>query len=110
MLHSFVETLPGGQASGMRPSDFDPASLYQGQRVEMEHTSSPRIALEIAMDHLAEDPDYYRKLATIHLDGQRLSAEPKIEAWYKDPMIWLGVAVGTVAVGFSGWAMYRALR
>jgi hypothetical protein len=55
----------------MRPSDFDPEQLRIGTRVEMEHTTDPRIAMRIAMDHLAEDPDYYKKLAKIHLDRAR---------------------------------------
>ena len=32
-----------------------------GMKVEMEHTTDPRIAEEIALDHLAEDPHYYSK-------------------------------------------------
>jgi hypothetical protein len=33
-----------------------------GQTVEMEHTTDPNIATEIALDHLSEDPHYYTKL------------------------------------------------
>ncbi|MFA5801201.1 MAG: DUF5661 family protein [Thermoleophilia bacterium] len=44
------------------PKDFDEAALSQGIRVEMEHTDDPKIAIEIAMDHLAERPDYYDRL------------------------------------------------
>ena len=58
----FVERIPGGRASGMHPSDFDPRQLKLGIRVEMEHTRDKRIAQEIAMDHLTEDPRYYDKL------------------------------------------------
>ena len=63
-----AEMIPGGQAEEMTPLDFDPLQLHQGLEVEMEHTVDWRIAQEIAMDHLAEDPIYYRKLATIHQD------------------------------------------
>ena len=52
----------------MRPSDFDARQLARGARVEMEHTSSRAVAREIAMDHLVEDPAYYKKLAKFHLD------------------------------------------
>ena len=31
----------------------------------MEHTNDPKIALEIVLDHLTEDSEYYTKLATI---------------------------------------------
>ena len=47
---------------GYRRSDFNPKSLAKGRRIEMEHTRSRRLAEQIAMDHLAEDPRYYEKL------------------------------------------------
>jgi hypothetical protein len=62
-------TLPNGRSKGRRPSEFDPIQLRRGTTVEMEHTSDPRIAQRIAMDHLTEDRNYYMKLAKIHLDG-----------------------------------------
>lgn len=54
--------LRGGKAEGMKPSDFNQAQLRRGTRHEMEHTSDRCVAMRIAMDHLAEDRDYYRKL------------------------------------------------
>lgn len=39
--------------------------LTKGIKIEMEHTDSKKIAKEIAMDHLFEDPNYYNKLAKI---------------------------------------------
>ena len=39
--------------------------LNKGIDVEMEHTSNHDTATEIALDHLGEDPDYYKKLADI---------------------------------------------
>ena len=70
------EHIPGGTASGMNKKDFNQAQLRQGTRVELEHTQTGKkatqrqraIASEIAMDHLAEDPSYYKKLKTIHSD------------------------------------------
>jgi len=61
------ERIPGGLASGRGSSDFDRRELRRGTEVELEHTvgggrGSRAIAREIAMDHLAEDPMYYRKL------------------------------------------------
>lgn len=61
------ERIPGGRASGMRPEDFDPEQLAAGIEVELEHTTSRRVAREIAMDHLVEDPRYYEKLARVGL-------------------------------------------
>lgn len=60
--------LPNGRAKGRRPSEFDLVQLRRGIQVEMEHTSDPKIAERIAMDHLVEDPLYYVKLAKIHVD------------------------------------------
>lgn len=57
--------LPGGKGDKLKPSDVDRDQLKQGIKVEMEHTDDPRKAVEIALDHLAEDPEYYTKLATI---------------------------------------------
>jgi hypothetical protein len=64
------DLIPGGRAAGRSPADFDQEQLQRGIRVELEHVdpSDPNgwdIAREIAMDHLAEDPDYYHKLAII---------------------------------------------
>lgn len=39
--------------------------LRKGIKVEMEHTDDPKIAKEIAMDHISEDPTYYDKLSQI---------------------------------------------
>lgn len=39
--------------------------LKKGIAVEQEHTSDKSVAREIALDHLAEMPDYYDKLDTI---------------------------------------------
>lgn len=60
-----AELLPGGRASGMRPSDFDPDELRRGTEHELEHTDDWRLAQEIAMDHLAEDEAYYEKLDAV---------------------------------------------
>jgi hypothetical protein len=61
--------IPNGKSKGRPPSDFDLAQLRRGTQVEMEHTTDPRIAQRIAMDHLTEDRNYYMKLAKIHLDS-----------------------------------------
>lgn len=57
------EQIPGGKAKGMQPSDFDARELAKGALHETEHTDNFLIAVEIAMDHLAEDPRYYSKTA-----------------------------------------------
>ena len=51
-----------GRAEGMYIEDFNPTQLRIGMKHELEHTAVREVALIIAADHLAEDPDYYRKL------------------------------------------------
>jgi hypothetical protein len=54
--------LPGGQGDHLSSDDVDPHELKKGIAHEMEHTFDKSIALEIALDHLAEDPAYYTNL------------------------------------------------
>lgn len=60
--NTWEDEMSGGLADKKKPSDFDKKSLEKGMRVEMEHTDDPKVALEIAMDHLTEDSKYYDKL------------------------------------------------
>jgi len=71
---SWKQRIKGG--TKRPPADFDPIALYRGVIVELEHTVDPCVALEIAMDHLDEDPKYYGKLATIHVENPGHSANP----------------------------------
>ena len=57
-----VDLLSGGEADRLQPRDFNKGSLRSGTTHGMEHTRSRALAKEIAMDHLAEDPKYYKKL------------------------------------------------
>jgi hypothetical protein len=56
------DLLSGGLADDTEYNDFDKDSLDKGTKVEREHTDNKKIAKEIAMDHLTEDPKYYDKL------------------------------------------------
>lgn len=54
----------GGDGIGKHDDqEFDEEALLHGTIHEMEHTNDPKVARSIAKDHLAEDPDYYIKLA-----------------------------------------------
>lgn len=59
------DKISGGLADNESPKDFDHEALSEGIKVEGEHTDDIHLAMEIAMDHLSEDPEYYKKLKTI---------------------------------------------
>jgi hypothetical protein len=74
------DKIPGGKADNKQPSDFDAEQLKVGTAVELEHTSDRSIAEEIAMDHLTEDKDYYKKLKAIHKEERiEVTTDGKIE-------------------------------
>lgn len=73
-----------GLSKGMNPSDFDPVQLRKGTVVEMEHVRNRSVAKRIAMDHLVEDPLYYRKLAKFHLSKSRSKNQ---RSWW-NPSTW----------------------
>lgn len=64
-LKEAKDVIPGGLADKKSPKDFKKEDLEEGVKEELEHTSSRAIAQEIAMDHLVEDPQYYKKLKKI---------------------------------------------
>lgn len=48
-------------------SAFEKSQLKMGKKIEMEHTSNPRVAKKIAMDHIMEfkGKPYYTKLVAM---------------------------------------------
>lgn len=98
------DKIPGGLADKKSPKDFDKEALKEGVKVEMEHTSDPKIAIEIAMDHLTEDKEYYKKLKTIEKSYGELSnlLEPLIKgkrAAVGETRIWHGKQFKKIAEG-----------
>jgi len=75
-IKEFKDQMPGGVADKMLPSDFDSEQLQKGIKHELEHTKDIKIAKEIAMDHLAEDPVYYDKLEKIE-GGKKMKLKLK---------------------------------
>ena len=80
IAEGWQDELQGGLADDKTPQDFDPQALIKGLVVELEHVNkeahellknnpdSVHKAMEIAMDHLTEDSEYYEKLAV--MEGQ----------------------------------------
>jgi hypothetical protein len=64
-IYSILGSILGtGQAKKEKftEKDADEKELKLGIKVEMEHTKNKAIAKRIALDHLAELPDYYTRL------------------------------------------------
>jgi hypothetical protein len=59
LLSSFLNA---GKYKQNPPEDVNEEELKRGIEVEMEHTNSPALSRRIALDHLAEIPDYYTRL------------------------------------------------
>lgn len=64
------DEIPGGKADGKSPLEYDPDQIAMGLKIEMEHTDDPMKAVEIAMDHLEEFPDYYTRLDKMEKDAK----------------------------------------
>ena len=67
--------------------DFDidklKKELESGTKVEMEHTDDKSKAKEIAMDHLAEIPDYYTRLEKMEKDAKSFWSNKELKESFK---------------------------
>ena len=90
------DKLDGGLGDGMSLSDIADkhnvphqqikTEFKKGIKVEMEHTSDPSVAAEIALDHLVEDPEYYSKLGDI----ENKEVDENLRKWFKDKWVRFG--------------------
>lgn len=76
------DMIPGGVADDADIGTYDADQVLKGMEVEMEHTDDPKVALEIAMDHLEEFGDYYTRL-----DGMEKEAEADLEGGGEEPLM-----------------------
>lgn len=63
------DKVPGGKGDNLDKEDVDKDELKKGIKVELEHTDDKKLAEEIALDHLAEDPRYYTNLEKVHKEA-----------------------------------------
>jgi len=70
----YVRILSEGRADedGIDSIDVDPKELELGKEIELEHIDDEDVSEEIALDHLAEMPDYYTELKKMEEKGARL--------------------------------------
>jgi len=90
------DKIPGGLAGNMSLSDIAKKhgvtkteikkEFKLGIKVEMEHTSDPSIAAEIALDHLVEDPKYYTKLDKM----ENPKVDEDLRKWFKEKWVRFG--------------------
>lgn len=76
----FINTWKGAEGlaerRGFKVEDADPEQLRMGCEVEHEHTNDPARAEQIAIDHLAEIPDYYTRLKRMEKES-----ELRLQTW-----------------------------
>lgn len=66
---------------GFTEEDADPEQLKMGIEVETEHTDDPEIAKRVALDHLAEIPDYYTRLKKMEDEAKGTGKECVKKEW-----------------------------
>jgi hypothetical protein len=75
------DLIPGGLAAGLPTPVFPKDQIAAGTEVELEHTSNPAIAEEIAKDHLVEGADYYKpRLADLEREMEAAVDAGKVPA------------------------------
>lgn len=77
VLKQAADQLPGGLADlPGAEGGYDGEELSAGRKVEMEHTSDPEKAEEIAKDHLEENPEYYSDLEEMEDEAKMQGDQP----------------------------------
>jgi hypothetical protein len=72
-----VQDILKGRADeeGVTEQDVNPDELAMGIELEQEHTGDEAVAKKIAMDHLAEIPDYYTRLKAMEQEAKEELAD-----------------------------------
>jgi len=84
------DQIPGGLADNVTIEDIAKKhkvsvgqiedQIEKGKKVEMEHTDDESKAIEIAMDHLMEFPDYYDRLEKVEPQHESVNEAKKVLA------------------------------
>lgn len=100
LVYSILGSLAAGKsvAAGLRSENVDPGELKKGIAVEKEHTDLPFLAERIAMDHLAEIPDYYTRLDKMEKEAKAAGSAADVDVgkpdaddarpWPRSPTSW----------------------
>jgi hypothetical protein len=65
------QKLKGGKGDNLTPDQVNYHEFTKGWKHELEHTDDIDKAKEIALDHLAEDPNYYTRLDMIEFQAKK---------------------------------------
>ena len=75
VMNTAIELLRGfvgfGKSVEVKDLEVDKDQLEMGVKIEHEHTNSDFFARKIAMDHLAEIPDYYSRLVEMEKQAKK---------------------------------------
>lgn len=69
-MEELENLMTSGNSQGSDEFGPDPKELAMGIEVEHEHSDVPQIQRKIALDHLAEIPDYYTRLKEMEEEGK----------------------------------------
>lgn len=75
LIKNYAVKISGGKGDKSKPEDFDKKELIVGIYVEREHTSDPKTAIEISIDHLSENPKYYTDLVNSGIVDEKKAIE-----------------------------------
>ena len=65
MLNKVTPSVESIAKKHKKTVEYIQQQLDHGIKIEKEHTSSVKVATEIALDHLNERPDYYIRLTKV---------------------------------------------
>ena len=65
MKKSWTGSLPGAVPQPKGPNEIPPNKLREGMAVESEHSKDPKVQAEVAVPHINEDENYYKKLRAV---------------------------------------------
>lgn len=85
VFETYEDEIEGGLADDKKPEEFDIKQILKGIEIEYEHSKDPKIALEIAMDHLTENPKYYDYLEEMENkmeDASKEEVKPELSTTY----------------------------
>jgi len=71
MTLSWYKIARRAEEEGITEKDVDTKELEKGIEIEHEHTDDDKEAKKVALDHLAELPDYYTRLIKMEENAKK---------------------------------------